>query len=232
MEFSRQDYCSGLPFPPPRDLPDPEIKPSSPPSPALAGGSFTHCTTWADPTCTEFIRSIWKEIFSPRLAVFWHALDLVCGWDQSVTEQWLGQWLVTYSIIFSTPIFFFLVHAFSLFFFFSRYFSLFPWFTYSSYAPSYGCPEAISRGWVVVCVCTYSVVSDFATPWACSPPGSSVHGIFQARMMEWVAISYSEGSSRPRDQTHVSHVSCIGRQILYLWATWTDIQRQWKNPVA
>ena len=128
--------------------------------------------------------------------------------------------------------FFFLEHAFSLFFFFSLYFSLFPWFTYSSYAPSYGCPEAISRGWVVVCVYTYSVVSDFATPWACSPPGSSVHGIFQARMMEWVAISYSEGSSRPRDQTHVSHVSCIGRQILYLWATWTDIQRQWKNPVA
>ena len=38
----------------------------------------------------------------------------------------------------------------------------------------------------------------------CSPPGSSVHGIFQARVLEWVAISFSRGSSRPRDWTRVS----------------------------
>ena len=43
----------------------------------------------------------------------------------------------------------------------------------------------------------------------CSPPGSSVHGIFQARILEWVAISYSKGSSWPKDQTHVSWVSCL-----------------------
>ena len=41
MGFSRQEYCSGLPFPPPGDLPDPEIKPVSLVSPALAGGFFT-----------------------------------------------------------------------------------------------------------------------------------------------------------------------------------------------
>ena len=41
-------------------------------------------------------------------------------------------------------------------------------------------------------------------PMDCSPPGSSVHGIFQARVLEWVAISSSRGSSRPRDWTHVS----------------------------
>ena len=35
----------------------------------------------------------------------------------------------------------------------------------------------------------------------CSPPGSSVHGIFQARILEWVAISFSRGSFQPRDQT-------------------------------
>ena len=45
-----------------------------------------------------------------------------------------------------------------------------------------------------------------------SPPGSSVYGIFQARIQEWVAISFSWGSSQPRDQTCRS---CIGRQILY-----------------
>ena len=39
-----------------------------------------------------------------------------------------------------------------------------------------------------------------------SLPGSSVHGIFQARVLEWVAISFSRGSSRPRDRTRVSHI--------------------------
>ena len=45
-----------------------------------------------------------------------------------------------------------------------------------------------------------------------SPPGSSVHGILQARTLEWVAISFSRGSYLPRDRTHVS---CPGRRILY-----------------
>ena len=50
-----------------------------------------------------------------------------------------------------------------------------------------------------------------------SSPGPSVHGIFQARIMEWVAISFSRGSSWPRDQILVS---CTGSWILYHWATW------------
>ena len=52
-------------------------------------------------------------------------------------------------------------------------------------------------------------------PTLCNPPGSSVHGIFQARILEQVAISYSRGSSQPMDQTWVSFVSCTGRWILY-----------------
>ena len=50
----------------------------------------------------------------------------------------------------------------------------------------------------------------------CSLAGSSVHGILQARILEWVAISFSRGSSWPRDWTQVS---CLGRWILYHWAT-------------
>ena len=50
------------------------------------------------------------------------------------------------------------------------------------------------------------------------PPGSSVHGIFQASILEQVAISYSRGSSWPRDQTHISFISCIGRRTFYHWA--------------
>ena len=53
-----------------------------------------------------------------------------------------------------------------------------------------------------------------------SLPGSSVHGILQARILEWVAISFSRGSSGPRDWTQVSWVFCIGRWILYHGATW------------
>ena len=48
----------------------------------------------------------------------------------------------------------------------------------------------------------------------CSLPGSSVHGIFQARILEWVAMSSSRGLSRPRDQTGISYTSCIGSWIL------------------
>ena len=50
----------------------------------------------------------------------------------------------------------------------------------------------------------------------CSSPGSFVHEIFQARILEQVAISYCRGSSRPRDWTCVSCISCIGRWILLL----------------
>ena len=52
-------------------------------------------------------------------------------------------------------------------------------------------------------------------PMDCSLPGSSVHGILQARILEWVAMPSSRGSSQSRDQIHISYVSCIGRQVLY-----------------
>ena len=54
--------------------------------------------------------------------------------------------------------------------------------------------------------------------------GSSVHGISQARIQEWVAISFSRGSSWPRDQTNVSY---IGRWILYHWTTSLRVARSW-----
>ena len=50
----------------------------------------------------------------------------------------------------------------------------------------------------------HQVVSDSCDPISCSPPGSSVHGISQTRILEWVAISFSRGSFWPRDWTRVS----------------------------
>ena len=51
----------------------------------------------------------------------------------------------------------------------------------------------------------------------CRPPDSFIHGISQARILEWVAISFSRWSSQPRDRTCVSY---IGRRVLYHWTTW------------
>ena len=53
-----------------------------------------------------------------------------------------------------------------------------------------------------------------------SPPGTSVHGIFQARILEWVAISYSRGSSRPRDQTFIYCVYMLAGGFFAIERTW------------
>ena len=60
-------------------------------------------------------------------------------------------------------------------------------------------------------------------PMNCSPPGSSVHGISQVKIPEWVTVSYSRGSSQPRARTCVSFISCIGKQILYQCAPWEPL---------
>ena len=70
---------------------------------------------------------------------------------------------------------------------------------------------------VRVCAQSLSGVQ-LCNPMDCNLPGSSVHGISQARTLEWVAISSSRGSSQPSGC--VSCVSCISKQTLYHWATW------------
>ena len=57
--------------------------------------------------------------------------------------------------------------------------------------------------------------STLCDPMDCSLPGSTVHGILQARILEWLATPSFRGSSQPRYQTHVSYVSCIGEWFLY-----------------
>ena len=65
-----------------------------------------------------------------------------------------------------------------------------------------------------VCV-SRLVTSDLCNPMDYSPPGSSVQGILQARILEWIAISFSRGSSWPRDQIQVS---CIAGRFFSIWA--------------
>ena len=67
-----------------------------------------------------------------------------------------------------------------------------------------------------VCMCgkELSCVQLFYNSKDYSPPASSIHGIFQTSILEWVAMPYSRGSSQPRDQTHVSHVSYFAGRFL------------------
>ena len=62
-------------------------------------------------------------------------------------------------------------------------------------------------------------------PMDCSPPGSSVHGIFHTNILEWVAVSFSRGSSQLRDRTQVSHIA--GR-FFTVWAT-REAQTYWSG---
>ena len=66
---------------------------------------------------------------------------------------------------------------------------------------------------LIMCVLSHKSCPTLFDPMDCSPPGSSVHGIFQARILEWVAISFSRGFSSPRDQTWVS---CIAGRLFLL----------------
>ena len=71
---------------------------------------------------------------------------------------------------------------------------------------------------VCVCVCVLGtqLCPTLSKPTDCSPPGSSDHGILQVRILEWVAIPFSRGSSQLRDQ---SQVSCTAGGFFTLWAT-------------
>ena len=71
-----------------------------------------------------------------------------------------------------------------------------------------------------VCVQWLSRVQLSVTPWTVARQVPLSMEIFQARMLEWVPMSSSWGSSRTKDRTLVSCVSCLGRWILYRGATW------------
>ena len=63
---------------------------------------------------------------------------------------------------------------------------------------------------------SHSVISNYLLPINCNPPGSSVHGVLQARRLEWIAIPFSRGSSQHRDW---ARVSCTAGRFFITWAT-------------
>ena len=68
-----------------------------------------------------------------------------------------------------------------------------------------------NQSFLLLCVYAQSYLT-LCNPMGCSLPGSSVHGLLQARILEWVTIPYSRGSSWPRDRACISYISCISRQ--------------------
>ena len=80
-------------------------------------------------------------------------------------------------------------------------------------------PGIKTSRWILFHLATWESPS-VVHPMDHSPPGSSVHGILQARILEWVAISSSRGSSWPRDRTHIPYVSCVAGEFFTTSATW------------
>ena len=82
--------------------------------------------------------------------------------------------------------------------------------------------EDLYPPWLTVSCChlVIKLCLTLCDPMDFIPPRSSVHRILQARILEWVAISSSRGSSQPSDWTHISCLSGISRQILYHCTTW------------
>ena len=82
-------------------------------------------------------------------------------------------------------------------------------------------PQAGCCTFPTSCMCARSQLCPaLCNPMDCSLPGSSVHSIFQARMLECITVSFSGGSFQPRDQTHIFCIACIGRWNLSHGATW------------
>ena len=67
---------------------------------------------------------------------------------------------------------------------------------------------------VYMCAKSLSRVRLFVTPWTVAPQAPLSMGILQARILQWVALPSSGGSSQPKDQTRVSYIFCIGRWVL------------------
>ena len=249
MGFPRQEYWSGVPFPLSGDLPDPGIEPKPPVSPALVGRFFT-AETPGKSTSDANISDYNGRVGLSSYGFFGH----------TVFQLPLSALHYSGYLWWALRIFTLLQHS-------AEFISSnldHSFLQLDSPAP-WRCKKG--RYWVRlgsnVCVmiheptcsqerrfhlrggcCCYSAAQEcpaLCDPMDCSPPGSSVHGILQARVLEWVAMPSSRGSSQPKDGTCVSRIAggfftmaALGK-LLYrddscILASWTQqillLQRQ------
>ena len=206
MEFSRQEYWNGLPFPSPGDLSNPGLEPASP---ALAGSFFT-----TEPTMKPPCLKLGNELSKERHALTKQKTLLESGvWAES---SWVREpencsatdWLTVSGFMVMG-----LVSGLSLA-------SRLAW-------PMFGLTQGPSCWHMHLSAKMDSSMKDFGRlvghmdfcllppfvkvlqsyPTVCNPMDYHiVHGILQARILEWVALPFSRGSSQPRDWTWVSHI--------------------------
>ena len=240
LEFSRQQSWSGLPFPSPGDLPKPRIKPVSP---VLASRFFTAGTTWD--AWKWALLGILSRCSSPghflRAGVFYSSVGLLNtkrpegrNWPQEAAfrnappgylgNQRLGKvvllgcgsqpkgprWtpkdlrLITWILIVFWSILEYTVGLITF-----RYI-------------------CVNAGDIIAFIFYASITQLCPTlchPVDCSPPGSSVRGILQARILEWVAISSSRGSNTPLDTCTISFYP-----FLYWWTLFLSALRENRFP--
>ena len=132
------------------------------------------------------VKSVTVSIVSPS----------ICHGVMEQDAMILVLWMMSFKPAFSLPFFTFIKKLFS----FSSLSSI----------------RVVSSAYLKVKIEVAQLCLTLHGPMDCSLPGSSAHGIFQARILEWVAISFSRGSSWPRDQTCVSHI--VGR-CFTIWTT-------------
>ena len=145
MRFSRQEYQSGLPCPPPGDIPHPGIKPTSP---AWQADSLP--LSHQESPMIPLTHPLWSSTIKKKKKQYYLDTCLLYSLNAAAAAAKSLQ----------------------------------------------SCPT-------------------LCDPINSSPPGFPVPGILQARTLEWVAMPSSRGYSRPRDQTQVSCISCIGRRVFY-----------------
>ena len=185
--FSRQEYWSGLPLLTPGDLSRPEIKPQSPVSPALARRFLTTM-----PPRKPLVAPNWP-VPRPHKQGLRYKDDGVFYQDLTISPVFTDV-QADENIVF-----------------------LFVFFPAGNINHRQGRRRQMQSNrewwwWWFSC----HVMSNSCDPMDCSLPGSSVHELLQARILKWVAISFSMESSLPRNQTRVS---CIASRVFTDWAT-------------
>ena len=204
MNFSRWEYWSGLTFPSLGDLPHLWIEPMSLVSPALQGDSLLLSHQCESESCSSeltlcnpmhyIVHGIIQARILERVA---HPVSRGSSRPRDQTQVFLTAGDCLPAEPRGRPLFPLMSFKDN-----SRGFSPLK----VSYLISGHLGSKQSK-FPIMCACAQSCPT-LCDPMDCSPPGSSVHEIFQARILEWVAISYSRGSSPYRDQIHISLVSC------------------------
>ena len=219
MGCSRQEYWSGLPFPSPGNLPDPGIKPGFP---VLQADTLP-----SEPPGKHWLKQIpeckWDTLPSSANWIFsFNCPRYDCGWKTMLAKIQGSQWCLRVESWHDRVVTHQLFHSGT-----SKKKKQFGgrlWVIWTKSHLSEDAHLTISLGTqhhfgACVCVCVHAKSLQscltLCNPMDCSPPGSSVHGILQSRVLEWVAMPFSTDLPNPEIEPVSLTAACISKQVLY-----------------